>query len=110
MHWTRISGEDFITEFTRLPDTTMAEINALKKDFAKIGQEFADDDPRASRFQQAKARLNSRLAEQLGPYSQPYELRTRKAANGQWLMGIGLPAGAVRFAPVAIARNTGDAE
>lgn len=108
IHWTQISGDDFIAEFAKLPDTTIGEINALRRDFSKIGTpgNEGNDDPRATKFQQAKKRLNDRLREQLGPYSGPYELKQRRANNSQWLMGIDLPASAICFAPIEVDADT----
>ena len=112
VHWKQIGGDDFIAEFKKLPDTTIGEINALQKDFQNIGKPGYDndDDPRASKFQQAKKRLNDRLAEKLGPYSGPYELKTRKAPNSQWLTGIDLPASAIRFATINVRIGQGATE
>ena len=107
VHWTGISGPEFLAEFSSLPNATNREIERLKKEFSKIGQPGYDinNDPRASKFEQAKNRLNDRLSEKLGPYSPPYELQTRKAANSQWLMGIGLPPTAIRFERLSRAQD-----
>jgi CRISPR-associated protein (TIGR02584 family) len=110
VHWTEIGGPEFITEFETLPNATNHEIARLKRDFSKIGQPGYDinNDPRASKYEQAKKRLNDRLGEKLGPYSPPYELKLRKGPNSQWLLGIGLPDGAIRFAPVNIPSSRQD--
>jgi CRISPR-associated protein (TIGR02584 family) len=102
VHWTEIGGEEFVAEFESLPNATIRDIGRLKRDFAKIGQPGFDinNDPRSAKYEQAKTRLQERLREKLGQLSSPYEIKIRKAANGQWLMGISLPAERIRFAPI----------
>jgi CRISPR-associated protein (TIGR02584 family) len=99
VHWTQITGEDYLNEFRGLPGATYADTKDLEIKFSKIGlTPYLEDDPRASVFQVAKSRLNKRLRQVLGPYSKPYELQARKAPN---LIGLDLPPSAIRFERLA---------
>jgi hypothetical protein len=102
VHWTEIEGDEFIAELETLPGATLAEINDLRKDFKKVGNPNYED-PRKSRYEQAKFRLNERLRQRLGPYAAPYELKTRNPVNGQRSIGFDLPAAAIRFAEIGAA-------
>jgi CRISPR-associated protein (TIGR02584 family) len=99
VHWTDIGGDEFIAELESLPNATMRDIGRLRREFAKVGQPGYDinNDPRSAKYEQAKTRLNERLRAKLGQLSPAYEIKTRKSSNGQWLIGIDLPAESIRF-------------
>jgi CRISPR-associated protein (TIGR02584 family) len=102
VHWSNIGGDEYLAEYRHLPDARPDEIAELRDEFRKIGKPGyeGENDPRKTRFEQFKTRLNKQLARNLGAYSGPYEMQLRKAANAQNRWGLLLLASAIRFGRV----------